>query len=183
MAIINSYPKIDTLTSDDLVLISDTSKEGNPTKTASVGSINAIAVAPELVTTKISITDAQIQTLGTSNVILVDLPSTGKVIQMISVAIQPNGTAFGQNYTFTGTGVISWDPGNSTSIHEAVIPTTIMNQIGGSPVVGVEAVPISSGSMRANGSLKFGTSDDADPTNSGTANGGCDLYITYKILS
>ena len=86
MAIINSYPKIDTITSEDLVLISDTSKEGNPTKTASVGSINAIAVAPEIVTTKISITDAQIQTLGTSNVTLVTLPSSGKVIQMISVA-------------------------------------------------------------------------------------------------
>lgn len=182
MAIINSYPTI-TPKSSDLVLISDTSVEGNPTKTASIGSINAIASTPEIVTTKISITDAQIQTLGTSNVTLVTLPSSGKVIQMISVAVQPNGTALGQNYTFTGTGVISWDPGNSTSIHEAVIPTNIMNQIGGSPVAGIDAVPISSGNMRINGSLKFGTSDDADPTNSGTANGGCDLYITYKILS
>tara|TARA_R100001163_G_C4984140_1_gene139192 strand:+ start:71 stop:538 length:468 start_codon:yes stop_codon:yes gene_type:complete len=42
MAIINSYPKIDTLTSEDLVLISDTSVEGNPTRTASVGSISTL---------------------------------------------------------------------------------------------------------------------------------------------
>ena len=182
MAIINSYPTI-TPKSSDLVLISDTSVEGNPTKTASIGSINAIASTPEIVTTKISITDAQIQTLGTSNVTLVTLPSSGKVIQMISVAIRTNGTAIGQNYTFTGDGVVSWDPGNATAIHKASISTTIMNQIGGAPVVGIDAINILGGSMRVNGDLKFGTSDDADPTNSGTANGGCDLYITYKILS
>ena len=41
MAIINSYP---TVTPDlsDLILISDTSVEGNPTKTASVSSISAL---------------------------------------------------------------------------------------------------------------------------------------------
>ncbi len=38
MAIINSYPTI-TPTSSDLVLIVDTSEDGNPTKTATVGSI------------------------------------------------------------------------------------------------------------------------------------------------
>jgi hypothetical protein len=38
MAIINSYPTI-TPTSSDLVLIVDTSEDGNPTKTASVSSL------------------------------------------------------------------------------------------------------------------------------------------------
>ncbi len=42
MAIINSYPTI-TPKAGDLVLISDTSTEGNPTKTATVGSINALS--------------------------------------------------------------------------------------------------------------------------------------------
>ncbi len=43
MAIINSYPSIGTLTSGDLVLVSDTSKEGNPTKTTSAQSIANLA--------------------------------------------------------------------------------------------------------------------------------------------
>jgi hypothetical protein len=42
MAIINSYPTI-TPKAGDLVLITDTSTEGNPTKTASVSSIATIA--------------------------------------------------------------------------------------------------------------------------------------------
>lgn len=41
MAIINSYPTA-TPTSSDLVLIVDTSVEGNPTKTASIGSVSKL---------------------------------------------------------------------------------------------------------------------------------------------
>ena len=41
MAIINSYPGI-TPTAEDLLLICDTSVEGNPTKTASVNSVLAL---------------------------------------------------------------------------------------------------------------------------------------------
>ena len=48
MAIINAYPSI-TPKGSDLVLISDTSVEGNPTKTATISSINAISTAPTIV--------------------------------------------------------------------------------------------------------------------------------------
>jgi len=42
MAIINSYPTI-TPAGDDLILIVDTSKKNNPTKTATVDSIASLA--------------------------------------------------------------------------------------------------------------------------------------------
>ena len=42
MAIINSYPTI-TPTGEDLILIVDTSKKNNPTKTATVNSIASLA--------------------------------------------------------------------------------------------------------------------------------------------
>ena len=42
MAIISSYPTI-TPTSSDLVLIVDTSEDGNPTKTATIGSVAAFS--------------------------------------------------------------------------------------------------------------------------------------------
>ena len=41
MAIINSYPSI-TPTAEDLLLVSDTSVEGNPTKTTSINSVLAL---------------------------------------------------------------------------------------------------------------------------------------------
>jgi hypothetical protein len=47
MAIINSYPEISTLQSDDLLLVCDMSVEGNPTKTTSVADI--VALIPPLV--------------------------------------------------------------------------------------------------------------------------------------
>jgi len=47
MAIINSYPAISTLESGDLLLVVDTSVDGNPTKTTSVGDI--VALIPPLV--------------------------------------------------------------------------------------------------------------------------------------
>ena len=184
MAIINSYPTI-TPKAGDLVLITDTSTDGNPTKTATVGSINAIAVAPEIVTTKVSITDAQIQTLGTSNVEVIPVQS-GQSVQVIAAAITNTGPGggIGDNYIFTGTGVLSWDPGSvSATINKTTFPIAAMNQIGAALVADFTGAEITEGSMRKGGSLKFGTSDNADPTTSGSPNGGCDLYITYKILS
>jgi len=47
MAIINSYPPVKTLDSGDLLLICDTSIEGNPTRTTSIGDV--IALIPPLV--------------------------------------------------------------------------------------------------------------------------------------
>ena len=52
MAIISSYPTI-TPTSSDLVLVVDTSEDGNPTKTATIGSVNALATAPGILTAEI----------------------------------------------------------------------------------------------------------------------------------
>ncbi len=183
MAIINSYPTT-TPTSSDLVLITDTSVQGNPTKTATVGSINAIAVAPEIVTTKVSITDAQIQTLGTVNVEVIPVQS-GQSVQVIAAALTNTGPGggIGDNYVFTGTGVLSWDPGSaSATINKTTFPIATMNNIGGSLVADFTGAEITEGSMRKSAGLKFGTSDNANPTLNGSPNGGCDLYITYKIL-
>jgi hypothetical protein len=182
MAIINSYPTV-TPTGSDLIIGTDVSVEGNPTKTFTIASINAIATAPDVITTKVSITDAQIQTLGTSNIEVIPVQS-GQAIQIIAAAITTTGGVIGQNYTFTGGGVLSTDPGSGVAtIHKSTFPINTMNAIGGAAVANFTGGETTEGAMRKGGSLTFGTSDDANPTNSGTANGGCDLYITYKILS
>ncbi len=87
MAIINSYPSI-TPTANDLVLITDTSTEGNPTKTATIGSINAIGAAPDIITVKKTFTSTEIKTLvggiGATNLTIVDAPGANKVIAVVS---------------------------------------------------------------------------------------------------
>lgn len=181
MAIINSYPTI-TPKASDLVLITDTSTEGNPTKTATISSINAISTAPTLITETFELDDNQIQTLGTLPVTLVPGESN-KAIQVISAALLPAGTGgFGSNYVFTGEGVISWRP-DSASTGGAEIPISVMNELGGMATANVEAASIRGGQLREGGGLSFGTSDGIDPTLNGTPAGTCKIYLTYKILS
>lgn len=181
MAIINAYPSI-TPKGSDLVLISDTSVEGNPTKTATISSINAISTAPTIRTEKFELNDSQIRNLGTSPVVLVPGES-GKAVQIISAALRPGGSGgFGSNYVFTGNGVISWDPDGSGN-HSAEIPISVMDQIGGTAVAGIEAAGATSkGQMRLDSSLLFGTADGLNPTLFGTPIGSCTIYLTYKIL-
>jgi len=181
MAIINSYPTI-TPKADDLVLITDTSTQGNPTKTATISSINAISTAPTLITKTFELDDNQIKTLGTLPVTLVPGESN-KAIQVISAALLPAGTGGpASNYVFTGNGVISWRPDTASS-GGAEIPISAMNQIGGAAVAGAEAASLRGGQLREGAGLSFGTSDGIDPTLNGTPVGTCKIYLTYKIIS
>jgi len=181
MAIINSYPTI-TPKSGDLVLITDTSTEGNPTKTATIASINAIATAPTLITETFELDDNQIKTLGTLPVVLVPGESN-RVIQVISAALFPAGTGVPpSNYVFTGAGVISWQPSGASS-GGAEIPISVMDDIGGAAVAGAEAASLRGGQLREGADLRFGTADGVNPTLNGTPVGTCKIYLTYKILS
>jgi len=87
MAIINSYPTI-TPKAGDLVIITDTSTEGNPTKTATISSINAIGAAPDIITVEKTFTSTEIKTLvggiGATNLTIVDAPGANKVIALVS---------------------------------------------------------------------------------------------------
>ena len=101
MAIINSYPSI-TPTSNDLVLITDTSVEGNPTKTATISSINAIAAAPDIITVKKTFTSTEIKTVGDGaglvTLNIVDAPGANKVIAVVSAVCFLNYNATQYNF-------------------------------------------------------------------------------------
>ena len=87
---ISSYPSV-TPTNGDLVLLSNTSGSGNPTKTATASSIAELA---EFSFEKTSLTTAQIGQLNSTPITLVAAPGAGKVIVPISVVIRYNyGTA------------------------------------------------------------------------------------------
>jgi hypothetical protein len=116
MAIINSYPTI-TPTNSDLVLIVDTSEDGNPTKTATVGSI------AKQVTLGYSSFVAQLSQTGTNVPTMTEISNDTGLTFTIS-RINPGafkitpGTDFVVNKTvalITGSGTSTQNSGNITS--------------------------------------------------------------------
>ena len=88
MAIISSYPTI-TPTSSDLVLIVDTSTDGNPTKTATISSVNALATDPGVQVLTKTLTNAEWLALATTSVeIKIPAPGAGKSIQVLSAYVK-----------------------------------------------------------------------------------------------
>ncbi len=86
MAIISSYPTI-TPTSSDLVLIVDTSTDGNPTKTATIGSVSALGVnSTDLITKDVTLTATQMLTLQNGGSLeLIAAPGAGKLIAVMNL--------------------------------------------------------------------------------------------------
>ena len=80
---ITSYPTI-TPTTADLVILSDTSGNGNPTKTATAGSIAELA---EFSFTKVSATTAQLSAANTTPITLVASPGVGKIVVPFKIVI------------------------------------------------------------------------------------------------
>jgi len=101
MAIINSYPTI-TPKAGDLVLITDTSTQGNPTKTATISSINALEAAPDIITVKKTFTSTEIKTVGDGagliTLPIVDAPGANKVIAVVSAVCFLNYNATQYNF-------------------------------------------------------------------------------------
>ena len=106
MAIINSYPTI-TPTSGDLVLITDTSKEGNPTKTASIGSINALNYSSsiDLLQKEVTLTAAQMLSLnGGGSIEVLPAPGVGKLLALMNVMTQVDFNSVAYNFAAGGIG-------------------------------------------------------------------------------
>ena len=84
MAIIYTYPTISP-SSDDLILLTDTSDSTKATKTATVASLLSIGLAQDINTTKVTLSSAQILALNPTGLVdLVAAPGAGKYIQILS---------------------------------------------------------------------------------------------------
>jgi len=123
MAIISSYPTI-TPTSSDLVLVVDTSEDGNPTKTATIGGVNALATAPDIVTSTFTLTQAQLEDLGTTSITLLTLASN-QYLQLISASVEETFVGdVGSSYTWDAAGVtLTYSTTPSTGYNRITIPT------------------------------------------------------------
>ena len=182
MAIISSYPTI-TPTSSDLVLVVDTSEDGNPTKTATIGSVNALATAPDISTAEILVTDAQLRTLGTTRVAILPTPESGYTYQMLGLttqAINAGGTT--QSYDWgTQNAIFSWRSNAPIAgEHRVEIPNAGLPS-GSLAVAGVYVATPISGSQR-NGAIKLGVTNDTNPIITGNPSATWRINVTYRVI-
>jgi hypothetical protein len=182
MAIISSYPTI-TPTSSDLVLVVDTSEDGNPTKTATVGSINASATAPDILTATVLVTDAQLRTLGTTPVDI--LPGVAgyiyEILGITTFAKNSGGNSASYNWSASGDGVF-YGQGFAAVDHRLEVPNAQLPaggfNIDASAFVGT---PIA-GRYRIDAALRLSTTLGVDPTPVLSPNATWIINVTYRLI-
>ena len=182
MAIISSYPTI-TPTSSDLVLVVDTSEDGNPTKTATIGSVNALATAPDIQVATKTITNAQLVTLGTVPVEI--LPSvTGYIYEILGIttfAKNSGGNNDSYNWSASGDGVF-YGQGFTAVDHRLEVPNAQL-PVGGFSIDASAFVgtPIA-GRYRLGSALRLSTTLGVDPTAVLSPNATWTINVTYRLI-
>lgn len=141
MAIINSYPKITELKTDSLLLVSDTSVEGNPTKTTPISDI--IALIPPLVPGGGTVTSV---TSGDTNTITIGGTATDPTVAANTAAVIDGG-----NNLATGDQIYDFVTSQGYSTVEKLDDLSDVLYSGTNLFVGLEPASLISGS--ANTSL------------------------------
>ena len=181
MAIISSYPTI-TPTSSDLVLVVDTSEDGNPTKTATIGSVNALATAPSIATATFTVTNAQLLTLGTVPVEI--LPSvTGYIYEILGItgtSINTGGGGNEYNWSATGGGVF-YGQGFASTQHRVEIPFANLPTGEVSVAQTYVATPIA-GTFRSGAGINLTTILSANPVVTLTPVAQFVVNVTYRLI-
>ena len=185
MANTRSYPSA-APKSDDLLLGTSmpaaNSNDDPKTVNFSIGQINGLANSPNIVTKTILITDAQLRTLGTSDVTLLALAgstATGEYVQLISASIlEYSGGSIGSTYTWDAAGAfISWSDlaaNNKITIPQNQLPL-------GSGLIGQPyTIAATDGVYKRGADLKLGTA--ADPVVSGSPNATLTINLTYRLF-
>ena len=182
MAIISSYPTI-TPTSSDLVLVVDTSEDGNPTKTATIGSVNALATAPDIQVATKTITNAQLVTLGTVPVEI--LPSvTGYIYEVLGITTYAkNSGGSGDSYNWSASGdAVFYGQGFTADDHRLEVPNAQL-PVGGFSIDASAFVgtPIA-GRYRLGSALRLSTTLGVDPTAVLSPNATWTINVTYRLI-
>ena len=162
-----SYPKVNAKSSD-LVLGTSMplpSTNDNPrTVNFSISQINGLANSPDIATAKVTITDAQIQTLATVPVEI--LPAvTGYIYEILGVTTQSiNSGGIGDSYEWdnSGNGVI-YGRDFQSIYHRVEIPNANLPDGGGVTGEPYVATPIA-GSFRGGSAVKVSTTLGFNPT-------------------
>ena len=182
MAIISSYPTI-TPTSSDLVLVVDTSEDGNPTKTATVGSVNALATAPSIAVSAVSVTNAQLVTLGTVPVEI--LPSvTGYIYEILGITTYAkNSGSVNDSYNWSASGnAVFYGQGFTADDHRLEIPNTYLPSGSFNINADVFAGTPIAGRYRISAALRLSTTLGVNPTVVLSPNATWTINVTYRLI-
>jgi len=162
-----SYPKVNAKSSD-LVLGTSmplpSTNDSPKTVNFSISQINGLANSPEIATAEVTVTNAQIQTLGTVPVEI--LPGvSGYIYEILGVtATSVNSGGLGDSYDWSasGDGVI-YGRGFQPNEHRVEIPNA--NLPAGGPLVSETyvATPIA-GTFRHDSGVEVSTTLGVDPT-------------------
>ena len=184
MSILQSYPKGTPKKGDYIIGTSippANSDEMPTTRNFTVDSIASLGNAPNIVTTTFTVTDAQLRTLGTTDVTLLTLAGDsgdGEYLQLISASILPGGGVLGSSYTWDAAGAfISWS--DVAANNKIIIPQSQLPN-GSGALQGPYTIAAENGSYRRGGDLKLGTA--ADPVIAGTPNGTLTINLTYRLF-
>lgn len=127
MAIANSYP-LGTVKTQDLILGTSIPLVGTNdkpiTKNFSVGGILALGNSPNIVTKTFTLTQAQLEDLGTTSITLLTLASD-QYLQLISASVEEAFIGdIGSSYTWDAAGVtLTYSSTPSTGYNRITIPT------------------------------------------------------------
>ena len=185
MAIAQAYPLGTPKTNDLLVgtSIPSPNTNDNPiTRNFSVGDILALGSAPNVVTTTFTVTNAQLEALGTSDVTLLALAGgteNGEYVQLISASILTSSPGpLGSTYTWNAAGAfISWSDSaanNKITIPQGQLP--LGSGLTGQPYT----IAATDGGYTRGADLVLGTA--TDPVIVGTPNAILTINLTYRLF-
>jgi len=170
MAIISSYPTIQP-TSSDLVLIVDTSEDGNPTKTATISSVNALATDPGVQVLTKALTKAEYQALQTTDITLIAAQGADKYIKILSITATFTPEAAGNQMSF-----VTLDVGTTASVTGTKIQAQIPVSVSGVTTKTVYSMATIGSIIDANLPLIVGTQTAV------TGDGTLQFNIRYQVI-
>ena len=174
MAIINSYPTV-TPTGSDLIIGTDVSVEGNPTKTFTIDSVLGLASTSYIKSDKIIVTTEELKALHTTPKVLVDVTAGNpkELCQVYSVVFSVDGNNVSNNLTFPNDLNIQ---SNNSSPWKYVIPQATANT-----QLEVYYTPsLTAGTTEFDSDVVLSSAGAAVET--GTATTTMTVWITYRIF-
>ena len=186
MAITSSYP-VGTVKINDLLLgtsVPATDQESLPvTRNFSVTDVLALGGAPNIVTAKVVVTNAQLLTLGTVPVGILPVV-TGYIYEILGITtFATNSGANGASYNWSASGDgVFYGQGFTALDHRLEVPTAQL-PVGGFSVDASAFVgtPIA-GRYRTSAALRLSTTLGVDPTVVLSPNATWTINVTYRLI-
>ncbi len=157
--------------------------EQNITQNFTVGSIAALASAPNIVTATVLVTDAQLRTLGTAPVEI--LPAVNNYIYEIlgitTFAKHSGDNGASYNWSASGDGIF-YGQGFTATDHRLEVPNAQLPVGGLNPDASAFVGTPIAGRYRIGAALRLSTTLGVDPTLVLSANATWTINVTYRLI-